>query len=128
MILDSSAVLAIIFREPGYEELVGKLAAATAVAVGAPTLVESAIVLSARLETDARGILARFLEEGKISIIPFTEAHFGTAVGAWLRYGKGRHPAGLNLGDCLSYAVAALADMPLLAVGDDFAETDLALA
>ena len=128
MILDSSAVLAILFREPGHEEVAAKLASASEVGVGAPTLVESAIVLSARLDRDARGMLARFLEEADITVVPFTEAHFGTAVSAWLRYGKGRHPAGLNLGDCLAYAVAKLANMPLLAVGHDFVQTDLALA
>lgn len=128
MILDSSAVVAIFFREPGYEDLVQKLANTEQVGIGAPTVVESGIVLSARLGRDARGLLARFLEEAKVSVIPFTEAHYGTALGAWLRYGRGRHAAGLNFGDCLAYAVAKLAGMPLLCVGDDFRQTDLALA
>lgn len=128
MILDSSAIVAIFFQEPGYEALLHKVTAAEETGIGAPTLVECSIVLTARLGRDARGLLARFLEEASVTVVPFTEAHFGTAVGAWLKYGKGQHPAGLNFGDCLSYAVAKLTEMPLLCVGDDFAQTDLALA
>jgi ribonuclease VapC len=85
-----------------------------------------AIVLFAQLQRDARSLLARFLSEVSIAIVPFGESHYGAAVDAWLRYGKGRHPAALNFGDCLSYAVARLANEPLLFVGDDFAQTDIA--
>jgi ribonuclease VapC len=128
MILDSSAIVAIIFQEPGYEVVLDKLATADEKGIGAPTLVECNIVLSARLKQDARGLLSRFLEEAKVTIIPFSDAHYGTAVGAWLKYGKGRHPANLNFGDCLVYATAKIANMPLLCVGDDFPQTDLLLA
>lgn len=128
MILDSSAIVAIVFQEPGYETVLDKLVSAVEVGMGAPTLVECSIVLSARLDRDARGLLSRFLAEAKVTIIPFSEVHYGTAVGAWLKYGKGRHPAGLNFGDCLAYAAAKIADMPLLCVGDDFPQTDLLLA
>ena len=72
-----------------------------------------------------RGSLARFMEETGAIVIPFTESHYGMGVSAWLRYGKGRHPAALNFGDCLAYATARAADMPLLFVGDDFPQTDL---
>jgi ribonuclease VapC len=85
-----------------------------------------AIVLFAQLQRDARSLLARFLSEASIAIVPFGESHYGAAVDAWLRYGKGRHPAALNFGDCLSYAVARLGNEPLLFVGDDFAQTDIA--
>lgn len=128
MILDSSAIVAIVFQEPGYETVLDKLVSAVEVGMGAPTLVECSIVLSARLDRDARGLLSRFLAEAKVTIIPFSEVHYGTAVGAWLKYGKGRHSAGLNFGDCLAYAAAKIADMPLLCVGDDFPQTDLLLA
>lgn len=128
MIVDTSAVLAIVFQEPDYEELTLKIAQAGKAGMGAPALVECGIVLSARLERDARGLLARFVDEAKIAVIPFTETHYGIAVGAWLRYGKGRHPAGLNFGDCLTYAVARVAEAPLLCVGDDFPQTDIELA
>jgi ribonuclease VapC len=128
MILDSSAVIAIILREPGYEKLLQKILAAAEVGIGIPTLVETSIVLSARLNKDARGLVARFLEEADVAPLPFNDAHYGAAVGAWLKYGKGRHPASLNFGDCLAYAVAKLSDAPLLCVGDDFPQTDLPLA
>jgi len=85
-------------------------------------------VLSVRLRRDARGLLARMLSEAQIGILPFTDAHFGVAVHAWLAYGKGRHPAALNFGDCMSYASARVAGEPLLCVGDDFSRTDLPLA
>lgn len=128
MILDTSAIVAILFREPGFEALLGKLVREADVGVGVPTLTETAIVLSARLGSDARGVLSRFLVEGSIATVPFGEVHYGTAVEAWLRYGKGRHPAALNFGDCLSYATARVAGLPLLCAGEDFAKTDLELA
>ena len=128
MILDSSAVVAVVFQEPGHEAILEKMLAADETAIGAPTLAETAIVVSARLGTDARPLLSRFLREGAIETLPFGEAQFGVAVGAWLRFGRGRHPARLNFGDCLAYATARLAGRPLLCVGDHFARTDLMLA
>jgi ribonuclease VapC len=128
VILDTSAIVAVLFKEPGWEVLLDKLVAATGPAVGVPTLTEAAIVVSARMRRDGRAILARFLTEGSIAAVPFGEEHYGTAVDAWLRYGKGRHRAALNFGDCMAYATAKLADQPLLCVGGDFALTDLDLA
>jgi ribonuclease VapC len=128
MILDTSAIVAIGLKEPGFEGLLQKLVDTQNAGVGVPTLVETAIVLSARLRRDARGLLSRFLMEGSIATVPFGDAHFAAAVDAWLRYGKGRHLASLNFGDCLSYATAALAGEPLLCIGNDFVHTDLPLA
>ncbi len=127
MIVDTSAIVAVIFEEPGYEDLLARLAAAAEPGVGAPTLVEASVVLSARLGRDAQPLLARFTAAAGITIVPFGEAHFVAAAEAWLRYGRGRHPARLNLGDCLTYATAKLAGQPLLCVGDDFTRTDLAI-
>lgn len=128
MILDSSAVVTIFLKEPGHEMVRRKMVEAQVIGIGAATLVETAIVLSARLNRDMRGSLARFTEENQVITIPFTEGHYGIAVTAWLKYGKGRHPAALNFGDCMAYAVAGAADMPLLCVRDDFPQTDLVLA
>jgi ribonuclease VapC len=128
MILDTSSIVAIALKEPGFEKLLRKLIDADSLAVGVPTLTETAIVLSARFRQDARAMLARFLLEGSVATVPFGDAHFSMAVDAWLRYGKGRHPAGLNFGDCLSYATAKLAGEPLLCTGDDFPLTDVELA
>ena len=128
MILDSSALVAIVFREPEAESLLDRMRDASHLAIGAATLLETGIVLSARLSDDARGLLARLLQESGIAVLHVTEAHLGVAMDAWLRFGKGRHPASLNFGDCLSYAMAVVAGEPLLAVGDDFAQTDCVLA
>jgi ribonuclease VapC len=125
MIVDSSAIIAIFFQEPGYNQLIDKLSDAGETGIGAPTLVECSIVLSARLNHDARGLLTRFLNETNMVIIPFTESHYELAVSAYLKFGKGRHPAQLNLGDCMSYATAKMAGMPLLFIGDDFSQTDI---
>ena len=125
MILDSSAIVATMFQEPGFKSLLHKLADAPTIGIGAPTLVESGIVLSARMGRDTRGLLSRFLEEAHVLVIPFSEAHFGIAMGAWLKYGKGRHPAALNFGDCFAYACAKHFDVPLLYKGNDFARTDI---
>ncbi len=125
MIVDSSALLCVIFREKGHEEVLRRLLDDPAPAMGAPTLAETGIVLEARLGPGARGLLERFLDEVGMQEIPFGELHWREAVDAYRRYGKGRHPASLNFGDCMTYAVAALAGEPLLFLGDDFAKTDL---
>jgi ribonuclease VapC len=128
VILDSSAVVAIMLREPDCERLLAQMRDAPRLGIGAATLLEAGIVVSARLADDARGLLARLLLESGIVVLPVTDAHFGVAMDAWLRYGKGRHPAALNFGDCLAYAASVVAGEPLLAVGNDFPQTDCELA
>jgi ribonuclease VapC len=128
MIIDSSAILAVILKEPGYERVIHELAASPATRIGAPTHLETGIVLTARLGPRGKTVLARFLQENFIETVHFGEAHASVALDAYSRFGKGRHPAALNFGDCCTYAVAFLADEPLLCVGDDFAKTDLVLA
>ena len=125
MILDSSAVLAILLREPGWEALFEAIEGALQVGISASTLAEATIVMSAKLQKDARPLLSRFAQEVGLTVLPFQEAAAIIAVDAWLRYGKGRHPAALNYGDCLSYAAAKTAGAPLLCKGQDFAQTDL---
>jgi ribonuclease VapC len=127
MIIDSSAILAVIRKEPGYERIVHELAASPATRIGAPTRLEAGIVLTARLGPRGKTALARFLQENSIETVAFDEAHAGVALDAYSRFGQGRHPAALNFGDCCTYAVAAIAGEPLLCLGDDFAQTDLAL-
>lgn len=125
MILDASAVLAILFRERGCQELLDAIGQASSVGIGAPTLVECGIVAAARLGPEARDLAAAMIREAGIDVIPLADDHGVVAVDAFLRYGKGRHRANLNFGDCLAYAVAVLADRPLLCVGDDFRHTDV---
>ena len=128
MILDTSAILAVVFKEPGFELVLDKIAAADVVAIGAPTAAEAGIVLDARLGSVGRGALIRLLHEWAVSVVPFGEAHWKHAADAYARFGRGHHKAALNFGDCLSYAVAKVADQPLLCVGSDFSKTDLLLA
>ena len=125
MILDSSALIAVIMSEAGHEKLLAKIRSAAPVGIGAPTVVESAIVLSRRFGRDPFPLLLDLLEEMDVVIIPFTEEHCFAAMRAFLRYGKGRHPAALNFGDCMVYAVASAANQPLLFIGGDFSQTDL---
>jgi ribonuclease VapC len=129
MIVDTSALVAVVVREPGHEAIVAKLTApSTAAGIGTPTVAELGIILSARLRVDAHSPVAELLREFDIAEVPFGEAHWRAAIDAFWRFGRGRHAASLNFGDCLTYAVARLANEPLLFVGDDFSATDLEAA
>jgi ribonuclease VapC len=125
MVLDSS-VLHILFRESGYPEVALRLNQAKRLLVGAPTLLEAALVLAHREGETQVLLLEELLRRLRVEIVPFDAEHYREALSAFRRYGKGRHPASLNFGDCLSYAVAKVAGLPLAYVGDDFAQTDLA--
>jgi len=125
VIIDASAILSIVFKEPGFEEMLERIADADVVAAGTPTLAETGIVLHARLGNASRGILERLLDELGIVEIPFGELHWREAVEGFRRFGRGRHPASLNFGDCLTYAVAKLAAEPLIFRGEDFGKTDV---
>ena len=128
MIVDASALVAIAFREPGFDAIIGKLERSSSTGVGTPTIVEAGIVLTARLKRDARAIVAGLVREFGMVEVPFGEAHAREAMRAYLRFGRGRHDANLNYGDCLTYAVASLAREPLLFTGTDFSATDLQAA
>src|SRR5215469_3550271 len=109
MIIDSSALIAVTFQEPEYQDLIAKLASAPSAGIGTPTMTEMGIVLASRLRRDPRDLLIRLLAEFSVSEVPFGELHWHEAIGAYWRFGKGRHRAQLNFGDCLTYAVARLA-------------------
>jgi ribonuclease VapC len=129
VILDSSAVIAVIEREPGHERLREAIGRAPEAGIGAPTLTEAGIVLGKRHGAErGRALLDRFRGEMGVTVIPFDDRHHEVADEAHARFGKGCHPAGLNYGDCMAYATARLAACPLLFVGDDFARTDLRAA
>jgi ribonuclease VapC len=127
VIIDSSAILAVVGREPGYERIVHALATSQRTWIGAPTRLETGIVMMARFGPRGKTALARFVQENAITTVAFGEEHAAVALDAYSRFGKGRHPAALNFGDCCTYAIASLAGEPLLCVGDDFAKTDLLL-
>ncbi len=128
MILDSSAIVAVLKREPGYEAVARKLVGSRSKGVSAPSLMEVSMVMTAVRLEPVRSAVDRFLQQFELTVIPFGAAHWHAALDAFLRFGKGRHPAALNFGDCMSYATAKLADRPLLYVGEDFAKTDIAAA
>jgi ribonuclease VapC len=128
VIVDSSAVIAILLKEPGYERVRDRLAASDQASIGAPTVVESSLVLCSRLGHAGKTLLARLLQEADIEVVEFAADHWTVAADAFIAYGKGRHRAGLNYADCMTYAVDKLAGEPLLCLGDDFPATDLELA
>jgi ribonuclease VapC len=128
LILDTSAVVAVLLGGEDQHSLRAKVEGADVVAIGAPALLESAIVLSSRLDRDARPLLREFVRQFMIQVVPFDEDLYDAATAAWLKYGNGRHPAALNFGDCLTYAVAKLSGAPLLFIGNDFTQTDIVAA
>lgn len=123
MIVDASALIALIYREPGWERLVAALDRAPYAGVAAPTLAEAMIVLASRDVPPT--VLPALLAAADIDVVAFGSDHAYEAASAYRRFGKGRHPAALNFGDCLAYAAARVADAPLLFVGEDFARTDV---
>lgn len=127
MILDSSAIVAAIFLENVRERIIDALDVNDRAAIGSPTLFETELVLCARRGPSGRSLAGGFVAEFGLEEIPFDSRHRSTACAAFLRFGKGRHPAALNYGDCMTYAIASVADEPLLCIGGDFAKTDLEL-
>ena len=125
MVVDSSALVAILREEPGHEPFLQKALSSDRTVVGASVAFETAMVLSGRWHRDTRSTLRGLLRSIGAEIVPFTEEHYEAAVSAFLRYGRGRHPAGLNFGDCMSYAFARVSGLPLLYTGDDFSKTDI---
>lgn len=125
MIVDTSALIALIQEEPEAEQVAAALAAARSPVIGAATLTETLIVLTARHGTIARTIFDRLRTEIHLEPVHYSLEHAYAAQRAYARFGRGRHPAGLNFGDCMTYACAQLAQEPLLAIGNDFPQTDL---
>lgn len=115
-----------LLQEPGWEALYEKIDRANRLLVGAPTYLESEMVVLGR-GGDGRDV-NRFLELHSAEIIEFSEDHARIALEAFAKFGRGRHPARLNFGDCMAYAVANLSGLPLLSVGEDFAKTDIVAA
>lgn len=128
MVVDTSALVAILFAESTAERLMEAILAAPRPIVSAASLVEVGIVAIARHGEASERELNSLLRQFRLQIIPVTADHAERALGAFRRFGKGRHPAGLNYGDCFSYALASITGEPLLFVGDDFARTDLQIA
>jgi ribonuclease VapC len=128
LIVDTSALLAILRLEPEAPRLLHALKATDRRSMSAATLVEAGIVAKARQGEGGARDLDAALVRLKIQIVPLTESHAAQARKAFRRFGKGRHPARLNFGDCMAYAVAKATGEPLLFKGDDFSKTDIEAA
>ena len=122
MIVDSSALVGILREEPDSRVLLTAMGLAHRVSVGAPTVLETTMVLGRR----RKGHLADFLRGQRVQVAPFTDAHLQAAQIAFDAYGRGSgSPAKLNFGDCMSYALAKVTGEPLLFTGEDFTHTDI---
>jgi ribonuclease VapC len=127
MVIDTSALAAIFFGEPERQKFIDAILAAEQRLVSAATMLETGIVIESRQGEAAGREFDLFAVRAKLQVAPFDAEQSELARSAWRKYGKGRHPAGLNFGDCFSYALAKAMDEPLLAKGTDFALTDISL-
>ena len=125
MVIDTSAIAAILFNEPDAAALEGKIADDPVRLMSAATLLEATIVTEARVGDPGGREFDLWLHRAEIEILPVDVEQADMARRAWRSFGRGGHPAGLNYGDCFSYALAATHDEPLLFKGDDFTKTDV---
>ena len=128
MIVDSSAVLAILFSEPDARRHAGAIMAASPCRISVANVLEASIVVERRGGDATAHELDTLLESAEIELVPVTIEHLEAARRAWRRFGKGNHPAALNFGDCFAYALAKATGEPLLFKGEDFAQTDIEAA
>ena len=125
MVIDTSALAAVFFGEPERHKFLEAIVSASSRLISAATVLETGIVLKARQGEAASREFDLFLIRANLQVVPVDSDQAELARSAWRRYGKGRHPAALNFGDCLAYALAKSAAEPLLAKGSDFGLTDI---
>lgn len=125
IVVDTSALIAILDREPDAALYAEAIAEADAPLISAATLLELHIVMLNRHGGRAAQLVDRLIQDAGFQIEHFTAQHLELAREAYARYGKGRNSAGLNYGDCFSYALAKATGLPLLFKGEDFSKTDL---
>ena len=128
MVIDTSAIIAILFEEPERARFAASIEGAAVRLLSAATFVEATFVVEGRKGRPAERMVDRFVEEGEIEVLPVTIEHAQLACAAFRSFGKGRHAAGLNLGDYFAYALAKASGEPLLFKGDDFSKTDIVRA
>jgi len=128
IVVDSSALLCLLLGEAEAGRVADTLENSPRTLIAAPTLLEASIVAEARLGPHGVLNLQAAMHAADIAVVAFDAEQAQLAAEAWRRFGRGRHPANLNFGDCISYATAVSHQAPLLFVGDDFARTDLAAA
>jgi ribonuclease VapC len=127
IVADTSALVAVVLGESDAERFRDALSADTII-VSAVSVTEGRMVVESRAGLDAARDFEQLLAECDATVTAYDEDHAVVAHAAWQRFGKGRHPASLNLGDCMAYATAKVAGAPLLFKGEDFAQTDIASA
>jgi ribonuclease VapC len=125
MVIDSSAIIAILQLEPEELKFLAAIDAAAARLMSVVSWVESSMVILGRRGHAGLRDLDAFIARARIDIVPVQRRHAELAREAFIAFGKGRHPAALNCGDCFSYALAKATGEPLLFKGDDFSRTDL---
>jgi ribonuclease VapC len=125
MVIDTSALVAILFDEPERGRFTQKIGSDDTRLISAATVVETSLVVETRKGELGRSQLDLFIHEAGLDVVPFDAAQADLARLAWRLYGKGNHPARLNFGDCFSYALAKAAGEPLLFKGNDFLQTDI---
>lgn len=128
MIIDTSALIAILLDEPEAEELVRLISATPRCKMSSFSLLEAGIVIEAKKGAAGGRELDLFILKARIEIVSMDEEQSLMARDGWRKFGKGRHPAALNIGDCCSYALAMHSGKPLLFKGDDFTRTDVSIA
>jgi len=128
MVIDSSALMAIFLHEPQRDAFLDAIERAEMRRISAASVLETGMSLETRLGEDAGREFDLFLIRSQIEIVPVDAEQVEVARAAWRTFGKGRHPAALNFGDCFAYALAKTLGEPLLAKGRDFAQTDIRLA
>jgi len=128
MVIDTSAILAILLGEPDARRFADTVGSAHPKLLSAANLLEASIVVEARKGEDGARDLDLFVYRGEIEIVPVDQEQVEVARLAWRRFGKGRHPASLNYGDCFAYALAKVSGAALLFKGADFAQTDIPAA
>jgi ribonuclease VapC len=128
MVIDTSAIVAIALNEPEAPSFEQRIADDPVRLISAATVLEAAMVIETRLGEPGGSELDLWLHKADVEIVAVEAEHADQARRAWRRYGKGRHPASLNFGDCFSYALAALTGEPLLYKGNDFSQTDMQAA
>lgn len=125
MVIDSSAFVAIVIGEPERRPFSRAIVSQAIRLTSAATLLETAMIVLGRKGEEGLAEMNAFVDKADIETVSFTSDHLALAVDAFRRFGKGRHPAGLNFGDCFSYALAKATGEPLLFKGDDFSQTDI---
>ena len=125
IVVDTSAIIAVLYRETEFNELVRLITEAESCSLSVVSYFEAAIVLIGRSTPEAAKELDALLLQMQMEVVPFDYELATQARDAFVRFGKGRHPARLNFGDCVSYALAQARRLPLLYKGEDFAKTDV---